>query len=177
MEDDSCGDRDVEACGLFGVLRDIDEVIAVFFMNWKQPSALITQKESCASFEGVFLNRKTFLTDFNTANTDALFIEISFNLFKRRVGLIFHIFIGTLIAEHVELFEYFGFFGVWSTAHIDYFLDTKGTGATDDISHIIAFADIMNKQITFRFIILHSRLYSGFIILHNLAIYSGIVVR
>ena len=103
----------------------------------------------------MFLNGKAVLSDFNTANADSLLVEVSLNLLQRTIRLVLHILIGPLIPKHIELFEYFGLFGLWSTADVDDLLDSEGAGAANDVADVVAFADVMDEQVSLWLFLLH----------------------
>jgi len=80
MKDDASSHRDIQASSLFSVLRNIDKIVTVFFVNRQYTCPLISQEEGSASSEGMFLDGQTILSNFNTTNTDSLLVEISFYL-------------------------------------------------------------------------------------------------
>jgi len=65
------------------------------------------------------------------------------------------LFIGALITEHVELFEYFCFFGVGTTRDEEYLVKSESAGTSYDVTNIVAFANIVEQQVPLRFIFLH----------------------
>jgi hypothetical protein len=70
-------------------------------------------------------------------------------------GLKLDIAVGALVAKHVEFFEEFDLLGFRTVRNEEDLLDAKGTGASDDIADIFAFADVVEEEIAFGFFRLH----------------------
>jgi len=65
------------------------------------------------------------------------------------------LFVGALVAEHVELLEDFSFLGVGPAADEEDLLEAEGTGAADDVADVVAFADVVQQQVPFGFVLFH----------------------
>ena len=64
-------------------------------------------------------------------------------------------FIGSLITEHVELLEYFRFFGFRATCDEKHLVESESAGTSYNVPNIVAFADIVEQEVSLRFIFLH----------------------
>jgi hypothetical protein len=160
VKDYPCSHRDIEAGCLFGILRDVNEIVAYFFVDGNEAGPFIAQKECGISVEGVVLNGHAALSDFHSTNFDSLFIEGFFALLKWVVGLKLDLFVGALIAEHVELFEYFDFFWFRSACNEEDLFEPESAGTSDDVADVVAFADVMEQKVAPRFVCLHQQSYN-----------------
>lgn len=99
----------------------------------------------------------TFFSNFNSTDFNASLIEVLLTLLQRVVGLIVDLLVGTLIAKHVEFFEDFYFFGLGTISNEQYFFESKSTSASDDVAHVVSFADVVEEKIPLRFVCLHQQ--------------------
>lgn len=126
-------------------------------MNWDHAGSFVAQKEGSVSLKGMMLYGEAAFADFYPADLDASLDEVFPTFLEWVVGLKLDLFIGALIAEHVELFEYLDFLGVGPAGDEEYLIESEGTGTPDDIADVIAFADIVEEEIAFGLWIFHQQ--------------------
>lgn len=67
-----------------------------------------------------------------------------------------HILHSTLISKEIELFQQLNFFGLRSIGNKKDLLYSKSTCTSDNITHIISFANVMEQQVPLWLLLLHS---------------------
>lgn len=97
----------------------------------------------------------TILPYFNSTDFDSLFMQFLATSLKWGKRLILDLLVSALITEHIELFEDFRFFGVGPATDKQHFVETEGTSTANYVSDVVSLTDVVQQQISFRFIALH----------------------
>lgn len=96
------------------------------------------------------------LPDLDPTYLDTLLMELLAASLKRREGLVLDLFVGALVAEHVELLQYFGLLGIRSAGDEENFVESEGACTAYDVADVVAFADVVQEQVPPGFIFLHN---------------------
>lgn len=124
-------------------------------MDWQQSSPLVAKEKGSATSEGMALYGLTVFSYLNAADFDSLLLQFLAASLEGGKGVVLDLFVSALVAEHVELFEYFSFFGFGPASDEQDLIEAESAGTPDYISDVVAFADVVQQQVPFRFVPLH----------------------
>lgn len=125
-------------------------------MDWDDSCPLVTQKECSVSCKRLLLNWDASLSNFNTANTNVIFVQILLSLFKIPETIKVYLLICTMISKNMELFHGLHLFAIIRFICDVYdLLKTECASTTYDASDVVFLSNIVEEKVTFGDLFLH----------------------